>query len=984
MRLHRRSCVLTLIVILVVSAFGSIGWAHRLIPPDITGHLTFRSPPRLGQSSTLVFSAKSHLSDPVQAVVRLRLPRRVATQSVPEQALYLPALSEASQSFAIQFDAPGTYPVQVSVYAGNVIRHFVVYVRLGNGQTRVSTRPLPGEEPQALATQARMIKRAPVGSVEIRGRITYYDDNLLALQPIQHMKVELWEANAGKDVLLAHTESDRDGIYAFPAVQNEDPEDVSRRDLYIAAVFENEASRITDSNEDVYTLESELLENVSDGQFDVDLALDETHNRRGAGHIFNVMGDAHDFLTDETGWSRTVIPVIWPTNEGGSFYAYYTQGGDFSDEIHIVNTHAWERITMLHEYGHSVMSAAYENDFDRIPTGEYDQPHFVDTVSDPGFALSEGWAEFMEAAVDDNATHLRGYSNRDTPNVEDNAWYTGAVDGTGSNTDGNIVEGAVASILWDIKDTAQSVDLTPGIDDDDATDLFRYAWQVFTEDFPQDIRTVGVRWQERNLPQSDTIETIFATHGILLRTNRPPDLNVTSPAQDHLSTGQFSIAWQVDDLDGDPVTADLFFDRDTSSGGTFSIERDVEASIGQYLWNTEGLPQGAYYVLIRVIDSRGASAEAYSDGRVIVDPTPLPAPTVVSETHPDPSQWVANPSPSLIIESEATQFSYILNQSTDTDPDTSPDVTSRDVDFQQLGDGVWWFHVRAYDSLGYWSDTTHYAIRIHTQAPPTPPNLGWYVDAVQAGATTESSDLQLRWDTVLDISGIDRYEIQIRPEADEPVDASVSADASTFSFAASSGVRYEARVRAVNSAGLQSHWSPTAVVSVLEPRPWDVNGDTVVDILDLTIVALSFGSAVSGTPDENPDVTRDGLVDILDLVAVGQHFGESYGLAAPRLAATRAGLFLLPNYPNPFNPETWIPFVVLRDGEPQVTIYSAQGEVLRQWSLGHRSAGAYVTRSDAVYWDGRNALGESVSSGPYFCQVQVAGEIALRKLVVLR
>ena len=79
---------------------------------------------------------------------------------------------------------------------------------------------------------------------------------------------------------------------------------------------------------------------------------------------------------------------------------------------------------------------------------------------------------------------------------------------------------------------------------------------------------------------------------------------------------------------------------------------------------------------------------------------------------------------------------------------------------------------------------------------------------------------------------------------------------------------------------------------------------------------------------------------------------------------------LLANYPNPFNPETWIPYELATDTNVRLTIYNTQGVVIRSLQLGHQSAGYYTGRDRAAYWDGRNALGEQVASGLYFYQLE--------------
>ena len=93
---------------------------------------------------------------------------------------------------------------------------------------------------------------------------------------------------------------------------------------------------------------------------------------------------------------------------------------------------------------------------------------------------------------------------------------------------------------------------------------------------------------------------------------------------------------------------------------------------------------------------------------------------------------------------------------------------------------------------------------------------------------------------------------------------------------------------------------------------------------------------------------------------------------------------LLANYPNPFNPETWIPYELATDTDVRLTIYNAQGVVIRTLQLGQQSAGYYRDRERAAYWDGRNALGEQVASGIYFYRLETDTVSSMRKMIILK
>ena len=201
----------------------------------------------------------------------------------------------------------------------------------------------------------------------------------------------------------------------------------------------------------------------------------------------------------------------------------------------------------------------------------------------------------------------------------------------------------------------------------------------------------------------------------------------------------------------------------------------------------------------------------------------------------------------------------------------------------------------------------------------------------------------------------------------------------------------------------------------------DVNRDGVVSILDMILIARHLGETTPSDPAV--DINRDGVVNVLDLIVVAQHFGESTAAAAPSLTAgelhpaiiqawiDRAALeddgsllfeqgianlqkllvslipkeiSLLANYPNPFNPETWIPYQLAEPSPVSISIYDVKGNLVRHLDLGHQSAGIYHSRLRAAYWDGNNEIGEPVASGIYFYTLTAGDFTATRKMLILK
>lgn len=212
-------------------------------------------------------------------------------------------------------------------------------------------------------------------------------------------------------------------------------------------------------------------------------------------------------------------------------------------------------------------------------------------------------------------------------------------------------------------------------------------------------------------------------------------------------------------------------------------------------------------------------------------------------------------------------------------------------------------------------------------------------------------------------------------------------------------------------------------IFIPQTLPWDINNDGVVDLQDLILISSNFGSEAPETP--KVDVNKDGIVDIIDLLIVATHYGESTNTGAPttktkilekhlsfldkwlnvaRLADDGSNVFkqgigtlerllnfvipdetkLLPNFPNPFNPDTWIPYDLAQDTDVNIQIFNLKGESIRELSLGFQTSGTYRSQAQAAYWDGRNSEGELVASGVYFYmlgtnQVKVTRQMVIKK-----
>ena len=206
----------------------------------------------------------------------------------------------------------------------------------------------------------------------------------------------------------------------------------------------------------------------------------------------------------------------------------------------------------------------------------------------------------------------------------------------------------------------------------------------------------------------------------------------------------------------------------------------------------------------------------------------------------------------------------------------------------------------------------------------------------------------------------------------------------------------------------------------------DVTGNGKVNVNDLVEVARNYGKTVGGGANRRADVNNDGKVDVDDFIAVAEAVDAAAGAPALTQANIKTGSLqaadvqrwirdakaanadpagiaalerlltslsrrnlpvpketvLLANYPNPFNPETWIPYQLSETAEVTVTIHSSDGKLVRTLELGQVPAGVYSDKDRAAYWDGRNAQGEPVASGIYFYTLTAGDFKATRKMVI--
>ncbi len=195
-------------------------------------------------------------------------------------------------------------------------------------------------------------------------------------------------------------------------------------------------------------------------------------------------------------------------------------------------------------------------------------------------------------------------------------------------------------------------------------------------------------------------------------------------------------------------------------------------------------------------------------------------------------------------------------------------------------------------------------------------------------------------------------------------------------------------VKGINSAGLRvtvKNLSTGSAVAAMIEETGDTPSQvgyrlTVVDIVDGRAAAMGDTLEISVT---SPD-TSIGMEPLRYTVTAEDVRRSRIELPALFLQEIPSETALLRNYPNPFNPETWIPYRLAEDAFVTLTIYNSSGQVVRTLDVGHQRAAVYENQSKAAYWNGRNDLGESVASGMYFYTLRAGDYSATRKMLILK
>ncbi len=688
MRPHRQSnvfrvCLSALTILWFVSSCVAQAPAERdRFRPDIYGiRLRMAEVPLLNQTVSLEIQSLP-LEDAPGTVLTVNLPEGIAACSTTSFTLELFRGQAAMRSVALEVQRAGDYMITVHAQTPTLRsqeRDYYFFVQSSAARARAGDTSFFPVQPAVSGTVERSIPKAlaapaagapapanvcGTGTITVTGSWNFTNEGG-GLKPARLVTAEL--RDAGTSTVLETCTLDDIGQFGFALTFT------GTRNLVVRAYADASPAKAVNgdsSSSPVYSRETAPL--VVDAANPTSwhlgtFAISETDSPPFQA-VDNVI-DEWQFVLESTGDQiASKIVAHYPSNVCSAWgcAGWPCAGGTniyLPDKF--VNGCSWRRYTLYHEYAHNVQGA-FAPIGNKCPSME----HTITTTACESFALVEGWAEFMEAAVANSPSALY-WGRCGSTNVETNTWWKG--DNCQATNYGRAVEGAVASVLWDIFDS-------PTTDDDTYQMGFNNAagsiWQIMKM-APQGITDFWDKW----------ISTYggASTLAVLMQQNTgvaPGPIVVTDPPSE--SGGNVTLNGRVNPNGSDSTT---FFEAAASadfSGATRIDAQPLPAGTSSQPISATAAPltRGTnYYIRAAGTNPDGTSAGA---------PVMLGAPIVTISTTTDIGTSSARAR--FQINSNWFATSMYLEYSTDGAVSTSFDY-NRTNTYSQPGSGTWsWYY----------------------------------------------------------------------------------------------------------------------------------------------------------------------------------------------------------------------------------------------------------------------------------------------------
>jgi hypothetical protein len=625
------------------------------------------------------------------------------------------------------------------------------------------------------------------GEIVVSGYWKYQDKNGIS-RAYRDARVEIWDSDLFGDDLLVTVYTDNSGYYETPAISNSDGEG-GGQEIYVKVFSTDDFSVIVTnfSSSNAYWAQTSALSNVPDGYVDVGTWVISDQNNRQACYIYDkIANEAFDYLYLNANWVNSYnLQVRWaPDNTTDG--THYHPGGT----VDLVAGDGWDIDVFLHEYGHFVMYKIYGNSMPSMPSCN---PHYWGSHSSLGCAWGEGWANFLQAAIQNN----RYYDDTDDQTLH--------YDYEPPNPDAHHPEdeGAVAASLWDIYDSlSESWDsISLGINGSSSNGI----WRIVANDNPVDVLGFYDFWESSSNGNDAQVASILEHHLISVCAVQVAPTGVS--ASDGTYTDRVYITWNSA---SGASSYQVYRNTSSSTSGATAISSwQSGTSFNDYNVN----PGVTYYYWVKAQNSCGnvSGFSSYNTGYVSCPSQAAPTGVNASDgTYTDRVYITWNSA------SGASSYQVYRNTSSSTSGATAISSWQSGTSFNDynVSSGITYYYwVKAQNSCGNVSGFSSYNtgyVSCPSQAAPT---------GVNASDGTYTDRVYITWNSA---SGASSYQVYRNTSSSTSGATAISSWQSGTSFNdynVSSGITYYYWVKAQNSCGNVSGFSSYNTGYVSAPCP---------------------------------------------------------------------------------------------------------------------------------------------------------------------
>jgi hypothetical protein len=731
--------------------------------PPLEAQLYFEQTPLLGQSSTLVLAVTSLVDSPHTNITFI-LPTGFNLIDGSLSRTDNLALGETRRfELTVQAVKTGEWEIIANVISSPApgLQFGVpvsLYVTLSDSTVAVSAVPKPSPYTTQHTVVDLKIESVPLndmklpdkqyqnmgtdGTIGIMGTLTvygywYYKDKGGVSRPLRDARVEIWDSClwGACDTKLATAYTNNSGYYTASGISNSD--EGGTRDIYVKVFSTDDYSvRVTDFTviPILHWAQTPTTNDVADGSFYAGSYAINSESHGNAFYIYDkIANDAFDFLQSNVGWINNYnLQVRW-TNSNTSDGTHYHHGGS----VDLLAGDGWDEDVFLHEYSHFVMDKTYSS----MPSTPNCNPHYWGIHSSTGCAWVEGWANFLQGAIQGSPNYI------DT----DDAYLNYSLEAPSPWATHPEDEGATGASLWDIFDAAtESHDaLSNGLNGSSSNGI----WRIVYYYDPNVIQEFWNSWGSAGNGYCPQVWSIMNYVSINYDSSAPGTPGGLSSSSHSLGV------WSRDNT----IDTTWFTPSDGCGSGVsgYSYIWDTSSGTIPDTWpetssnNTTSSPladSNSWYFHIRARDAAGNAGPSSHIGPFYIDVTPPGTPSNVWS--PSHSRWSWSSDRTIDVNwsgandnaSGVNGYSLEWSQSSNTVPDTSVDTMSTSATSSPLGDGNnWYVHIRVHDTAGNWSsNAAHYGpFYVDGVAPSgslTVAGGAAYVNSTSVALTLSASD----------------------------------------------------------------------------------------------------------------------------------------------------------------------------------------------------------------------------------------------------